>query len=59
MNYEYELEEMIEEGATAEEIGEYMREYCRRQFNGKYFVVDNKRLYPIIEDGEIIGWEFD
>lgn len=56
---DFELENMIVDGATAEEIGEYLWAYCRRQFNGKYFVVDNKRLYPIIEDGEIIGWEFD
>lgn len=55
----YELENMIAEGATAEEIGEFMWAYCRRQFNGKYFVVDGQRLYPVVEDGEIISWEFD
>lgn len=55
----YELENMIEEGATAEEIGEYMWAYCRRQFNGRYFNIDGQRLYPVIEDGEIINWEFD
>ena len=55
----YELENMIAEGATADEIGEYMWAYCRRQFNGRYFIVDGQRLYPIVEDGEIISWEFD
>lgn len=56
---DFELENMIEEGATAEEIGEFMWTYCRNRFNGRYFYVDNKRLYPIVEDGEIISWEFD
>lgn len=55
---DFELKELIENG-TSEEIGEYLWAYCRRQFNGKYFEVGSKRLYPVVEDGEIINWEFD
>lgn len=55
----YELENLIAEGAGVYEIGEFMWTYCRRQFNGRYFIVDGKRLYPVIEDGGIVGWEFD
>lgn len=55
----YELENMIADDASADEIGEYLWEYCRRQFNGKYFVIDDKRLYPVVEDGEITSWEWD
>lgn len=47
------------EDMTAEEIGEYLWENYREQFNGKYFVVNGERLYPVIENGVIESWEFD
>lgn len=59
MNIDYELEEMFADGATDEEIGEYMWEYHRKEFNGKFFAINGKQLYPIIEDENIIGWELD
>lgn len=55
----YELENLIENGADANEIGEFLWEYHREKFNGRYFYVNNLRLYPVIEDGKIEGWEFD
>ena len=56
----YELEEMIENGATADEIGEYMWLNCRKKLvSKKYFVVNGKRLYPIMSGNAIIGWEWD
>lgn len=56
---EMELYNLIEDGATADEIGEWMFENCRREFNGKFFIVNGDRLYPVIEDGSIAGWEWD
>lgn len=44
---------------TPYEIGEYLWENNREEFNGKFFWVDNKRLYPIVERGVIVDWEFD
>lgn len=42
-----------------DEIGEYLWENNRKDFNGKFFWVGDKRLYPIYEGDHIEGWEFD
>lgn len=47
------------EGMSADEIGEFLFDNCREMFNGKYFTVEGKRLYPIYENGIIESWEFD
>lgn len=52
MNYEF-------DNMTPNEIGEYLWDNCREEYNGKYFMVNNERLYPMYEGGVIVGWEFD
>lgn len=53
------MEYDIFEEMTDEEIGEWMWENHREEFNGKFFYVLGKRLYPVIERGAIVSWEFD
>lgn len=62
-NYEFEnLKDIAFETREAEDIEnlvEYMKMYYRKLWNGHYWLVNNERIYPNIENGEIVSWEFD
>lgn len=57
---DYELEEMLEDGSSADEIGEYLWIYRKDLWRKRYFDVNGRRLYPVVnDDHEIIGYEWD
>lgn len=57
---DFELEQMIEDGASVEEIFEYVSIYRQDLWMGKYFDIDGRRLYINRDkDGEIIGFDWD